>query len=364
MDSTVYIRLGVVSVLAAFPPFVAVSYFRQRRDRRLARLGEILHRLGADGEGATLGHDSFDRRAFVLPVIFVTVLSALGFVHLFFGNEILGDGVERNLLLAGTAPLDGLEASAAAERLGLLVVVIAFASAFLWSCHNLFRRLIAGDLRPGTFYGAGLRMCFAPLLALVIAWLPAVGDYGRDTLPAIAFLIGLFPKRALHWLKEKVGLFTRGADEAAELPLGAIEGMTAFDRMRFAELGIDNAQGLAESTLVDLLIATPYPWPRLIDWMAQARLLLVAKDDTPALRQAGIRDAFALVAADLESGALSGGPAPEHLTPELLAQLQESVAGDPGFGVLRGQRELLTAEFAGDSRGGKARVDAGGRSSG
>ncbi len=293
---TVPLRLALVLLLSAFMPLTAVSYFRFRLGRKRARYQRTLELLDLGGDDSRqlelLPSESFHPRSFLLPVVFVTVLSALGFTHLFFGNEILGTGGSANLLLGGTAALDGLDDGSRAERLSLLVVVIAFTTSFLWSCVHLFRRLIAGDLHPGAYYSAGLRMCFAPLLALMIAWIPGVTGRGLGWVPAIAFLTGLFPRRALHWLNERIALFGRQADEVPPLPLHAIEGLSAFDRMRLSEVAIDNAQALAHARLTDLLAETPYGAGRLIDWIAQAKLYVIAKERMGALRRAGVREAL------------------------------------------------------------------------
>ncbi len=347
VTSSVIIRGVVVAVLTAFMPFTAFSYFRFRIHRKMARYQRVLEILELDEEAgrerALLPSESFHSRAFILPVLFVTVLSLLGFVHLLFGNEILSDGLELNLLLTGTVPLGELADGPRAERLGLLVLVIAFTSAFLWACQNIFRRLIAGDLHPGTYYSAGLRMCFAPLLALIVSWLPGVDEFGLAALPAVAFLTGLFPRRALHWVKERISIFSRRGTEADELSLDAIEGMTSFDRVRLSELAIDNAQGLAHARLSNLLAETPYGAPRLLDWIVQAKLYLLVKDGIAPLRKVSVRQALEFQDACADPDLRERLIALEGLDATTVDLACRACAQDPELARLRRHRDRLAA---------------------
>jgi hypothetical protein len=64
--------------------------------------------------------------------------------------------------------------------------------------------------------------------------------------------------------------------------------------VRLGEVGVDNAQNLAEANLVELILKTPFNPNQLIDWIAQARHYVYVKDDLERLRRYGIRSAFDL----------------------------------------------------------------------
>ena len=67
-----------------------------------------------------------------------------------------------------------------------------------------------------------------------------------------------------------------------------------FHRMRLSEVGIDNAQNLAEANIIELLLKTPFNPAQLIDWIAQAKLYLYFRTNIEVLREAGIRTVFDL----------------------------------------------------------------------
>jgi hypothetical protein len=113
--------------------------------------------------------------------------------------------------------------------------------------------------------------------------------------PVIAFLCGIFPDQALNYIKGKTKIFGSNSDgRADDLALDMIEGISMFHRQRLSEVGIDNAQNLAEANLVELPVRTPFKPPVLIDWMAQAKLYVVFKSDISKLREIGIRTALDL----------------------------------------------------------------------
>ena len=65
-----------------------------------------------------------------------------------------------------------------------------------------------------------------------------------------------------------------------------------FHRVRLGEAAIDNAQNLAQANVVELLLKTSFNPVQLIDWIAQAKLYLVFKDNIGKMRSVGIRTVF------------------------------------------------------------------------
>jgi hypothetical protein len=74
--------------------------------------------------------------------------------------------------------------------------------------------------------------------------------------------------------------------------LDMIEGISMFHKVRLNEVGIDNAENLAEANLIELLLKTPFGASNLIDWVAQAKLFIYFKDEIIKLRRVGIRNIF------------------------------------------------------------------------
>ena len=79
---------------------------------------------------------------------------------------------------------------------------------------------------------------------------------------------------------------------ADPLPLTDLQGIDLYDRTRLASEGVTNIEALAHHDLVELMLLTRIPVPRLVDWTDQAILHLhVIEDDRAKLRRYGIRTA-------------------------------------------------------------------------
>jgi hypothetical protein len=79
------------------------------------------------------------------------------------------------------------------------------------------------------------------------------------------------------------------------LSLLLIEGLTDAKRDRLEELDLDSCQALAEHNPFIIFARTSHQLLHVIDWMAQAQLIMLAKDDGIAkLRAIGVRDIFGL----------------------------------------------------------------------
>jgi hypothetical protein len=141
-------------------------------------------------------------------------------------------------------------------------------------------------------------MIYASFLSLMLSFLlesMPTREYTREILPVVAFLTGMLPEQALVYIRERVGIFSeRNASKAYDFPLQMIEGINMFHRIRLSEVGIDNAQNLAEANIVELLLKTPFSPLQLIDWVAQAKLYIYFRSDIETLRSEGIRTVFDL----------------------------------------------------------------------
>ncbi len=345
-----------VFVVAAFMPLTAVSFFLLRRREKQKKYNGVLSKLGLDDSNVSFlapkFEDEFRARDYVLPVSFVTVICFLGGMMMFFGLDedfdFFGSGrslreallTKPNFILAGSLDPDTpLKLMFQNQHRALAMGVWAFLGAFIWSAQYILHRMIADDLHPGTYLRIGIRLFLASFLSVAIYHLIAnspdvlsgtkVGALGQsgNLWPPLGFVIGMFPQRWLLFLIEKIErVYRLEPARASVLPLEMIQGMTSFHRVRLNEVGIDNAQNLAKSHVVELLLKTPFKPYQVIDWMGQAMLHVYFRDELKTLRDAGIRDILVLLNTRGDKAALER---------ELMAQ-----AGQ-GEAVLRRDRSTI-----------------------
>ena len=224
----------------------------------------------------------------------------------------------------------------------------AFLGAYFFTLFALLRGYVRRDLRPKSYSDISVRIITVVILAWVLE-LIFVDD--SSWLFVFAFAVGIVPQVALNKVRElteRGGLWRKqqgaggtapsGGELSAEaapeadsavaaafsdpLPLTALEGIDLYDRTRLASEGVTNIEALAHHDLIDLMLLTRIPVPRLVDWTDQAILYLhvCAAEDRAKLRRYGIRTASDLVqACDVspEFGAIldgdSKGTAPSRL---------------------------------------------------
>jgi hypothetical protein len=191
----------------------------------------------------------------------------------------------------------------------LSAVTFAFLGAYFFGINSILRGYVRRDLRPKTYSTLTVRV----IVVVVLAWVVEL-EWKSTTLFVLVFLFGIVPDTALVLLKESVrGLGRRFTELGEEQdPLTRLEGIDLYDRARLFEEGVTNVESLAHHDVVDLMLQTRIPAPRLVDWLDQAILYLHAGPASPAgastgrvvslrtLREYGIR-----TATDLEN-ALQG----------------------------------------------------------
>jgi hypothetical protein len=200
----------------------------------------------------------------------------------------------------GWTSLPELTALSWVEREPALIFGVAFLGAFLWGVQYLIRRYTLNDLTPAVYYTLGMRMILASTLAVLLSAAFGTLDpqdvVGSDAVevsamwPAVAFLIGTFPQRGVHWLTARLPMLAPEADPTVHpMPLERIQGIALLDRMRLEEVGIDSCYDLATADFVPLILKTPYGARELIDWLLQAKLAVHFGDALKELRGRGIR---------------------------------------------------------------------------
>jgi hypothetical protein len=363
MDSSMLtLKIMGIIVLAGFLPLTGLSYFFFRRLQRQIEMERIFEKLHIDAESRQ-GYNVTGWH-FALAVSFATAISLLGLTTLFLGYE-LGMAKQPTLPLSG-ARLLGISGDVNADlrsyqQGALLVFGMAFLGAYLWGLQSVFGRYAMGDLTPATYYSLGIRMISAATIAVLIyhgvdalsgglELLPK--DDGQSAgvlptprttvslLPALAFLIGMFPQRGVRWLSKRLTIFADDTDPSVEvLPLEMIQGVEQQDRMRLEELGIETCYDLATADFIPLMIKTPYDARELVDWILQAKLCVYFGKGVTDLRRQGFRtivDLIGLEAASIEQLAME-----TQLTVSGLTRAKKIVEADQDISRLRECGTLL-----------------------
>lgn len=268
------------------------------------------------------------------------------FMGMFFGNLDISEVDINNLQAADL------------QRRSIATIAWGFMGAFLWSASNMVRRLSKADITPVLYYKASFRLLFACAVALIFSFISGRvnlgdADYSSAFVPAIAFVAGTLPERFFNYLMEMMKSVFSGRDvNTKELHLRNIEGLSISHRERLWEEGIDNAQNLAQVSLIHLLLKTPFEARQILDWIGQAKLLAYMKEDISRANAVGIRSVYDFIslketynkkgldnmAALQELGRSSGLSTPK------LAVVAELVNEDLGIKSLKGFMDKLNGK--------------------
>ena len=345
METMIMLILGIL-VLCSFFTLSAISFRKHRLPKKMREYQRLRRALGPQmseaGEEQLIDEivqNDYGGWDYALPVFFVTLFCALGFWVLFSDNPpLILTGISIGEKSVDPAQLDY-------PRLSLVAIGMAILGSYIWSIQYIVRRLINLDLVPGAYYSIGTRIIFACFLSLIMHHYIQSLDAPLkkeliDMLPVIAFFIGIFPQRALQYLQEKIFFLKKSKEQADKLPLEMIEGVTLFSRVRLSEVGIDNAQNLAEANFIELILRTPFNPLLLLDWMSQAKLYEITKDDIRGLRKANIRNSLDLVAAE-KNGCLDTVVQLSGIDANQLAIVCKIISEDPKTESFQNMRKQL-----------------------
>jgi len=345
-ERIIMLVLGI-AVLCAFFPFSVISFHKHRlpkKRREYQRIRRILGKGKAASEEELLQEvfrEEYKGTDYILPVFFVTLFCALGFWVLFAGKPPI---VLSGIFAGGFGTTD--PGSLPYYHLSLVAIGMAILGSYVWSIQYISRRLTTLDLSPGAYYSIGTRIIFASFVSVTLHhFIQSMNLESRkellQLLPVIAFFTGIFPQRAMQYIQEKLLIFRKLGKGAHELSLDMIEGMNLFNKVRLAEVGIDNAQNLAEANLEELILKTPFNPRLLLDWIAQAKLFVVFKDQISGLRRAGVRTVLDLRAAGGENG-LSTLAKLCEISEEQLATVYQIISEDPDVAAMSTARKNLS----------------------
>jgi hypothetical protein len=292
-----------VGSAATLPAMLFFLFAEQRRDvmraqfhRDILRLDPALRTVGETERAYAplLAEALCVRRGplFFGPIVLSTFLLALGWVV-----SVLPKHADVQRALAPLKASAEAGASLPIELCALFVpnptaFTFAFLGTYFFALNMVFRRYVRADLGPKAYSHVAVRIIIASVLAWVVSqtWeglgdSPASGNVSPWQLLLLAFFIGFVPDTGLTLLygvlKSRWVSAVIPALENRD-PLTQLEGITLYDQARLLEEGIENIENLCHHNLIELLLRTRIPAPRLVDLVDQGILYLHARDDAPS----------------------------------------------------------------------------------
>jgi hypothetical protein len=243
--------------------------------------------------------------SFALPAAIYSGISALGFITALFLAADKKFWEAPNFILSGMYHVAG---NLTSEGLTLYqwnsgaAITAGFLGAYLFTLQYLVGRVRNYELSPTSFLVASVSLiegCFVVSIArhLVFSASP------NAAFGVLAFLLGYFPTFGISWLIERMRVRNLKRTEPAAydrrfvMPTDMIDGIDMLIKFRLMEAGVQDVQNLATANPILLYVETPYNLLTILDWIAQAQLILAFGGGIAAdLRGIGVRTIFDVVA--------------------------------------------------------------------
>lgn len=228
------------------------------------QIDEIYGRETAGGEGRLA-------RGTRWPILVATLVMTLGWMLTLLPSGPASDNIQPGQLLDFFLPQKSS-------------VTFGFLGAYFFVLNTVLHRYVRADLKPKAYSSITVRI----LIVFILAWVVGAA-FGTTTGALVGtFLIGVFPESGLTLIRESIRNQTGigklvaliGSRTKERFPLTELKELDVYDRARLLDEGVTNIEGLAHHDLIDLMLETRIPVPRLVDWIDQAVLYLHLQTDS------------------------------------------------------------------------------------
>jgi hypothetical protein len=325
-DGAQYIPVGFAIVLAVFlSALPAVMCFVQNvsRKRQLSKLNDLSTLPVAATTHYQTAVKAIDSVRLVVdadyafPIFLLFITLFIGFVAILTAYSRTSLFDTPSVLLGGLQDLTDKTGFAQYQMQTFVVIAMAFFGSYIYALGRILDRINNGDLYPISLYYYSSRMIVACVAAAVLRHTVRIfgdtsdalfsGGLSNGAMPLLLLLgfgIGFAPDLFVMAMTRKAFQAMKIWGSRAEpdekvrpksLPLLMIDDLTRDKIDRLNELEIDSAEVLAQQNPFRLLPRVPYDLSLIVDWIAQAQLYALVRDDVlQKLRAIYIRNLFDL----------------------------------------------------------------------
>ncbi len=343
--------------LSMLPPMICVvqNITRRRQLNRLANLKSFPVSHSTYFRTALTAVDGMRTRAidadYEAPLFIYFVITFIGFVAFLIGYGFRSEFAVPSVILGGLHKQSA--ADYAVYQSGTFCLMgTAFIASYVYSLGRLLDRVNNNDLYPISLYYYAVRVVIACAAAAIFRHTAdSFGLQHASILLLVSFGIGFAPdlfivaisRRAFQTVKIWGSRNDPGPEKRpASLPLLMIDDLSRDKIDRLNELGIDSAQVLARQNPFLLLPRLPYDLGLIVDWIGQAQLYALVRDEgLAALRAIYVRDVFDLHVRLQSEPALGRVCAALKISETEAASLDQQLRQEPSFARLGEVRNAL-----------------------